>query len=80
MQFCCNLFVTISDHLSQFIIVSNVPFYLPSTKPCVYKKYWSNIDQINCVFVYYSIDWDDHRLFFDEIKTLFASYFPFKNQ
>ena len=49
---CGNLAATISEHLSQFLIV-------PSNKSNIYERNWSNFDQENFILDYFSIVWNE---------------------
>ena len=53
------LTATISDHLSQFLIVSNIFSNLPSNKANIYERDWSNFDQENFILDYFTIDWNE---------------------
>ena len=54
-----NLTATISDHLPQFLIVSNIFSNPPSNKSNIYERDWSNFDQENFILDYFSIDWNE---------------------
>ena len=54
-----NLTATLSDHLPQFVIATNIflnSFFLRFNK---YERDWSRFDQENFILHYFSIDWDN---------------------
>ena len=54
-----NLFATVSDHLPQFVIVSNIFSNSPSdSKLNIYEMDWTNFDQENLIFDYLAENWD----------------------
>ena len=53
--FSGNLSVTISDHLPQCTMISNVLSNAPSNKSNVHGRDWSNFDQVNFVLDNFSI-------------------------
>ena len=54
-----NLTATVSDHLSQFLIVPNIFSNPPSNKFNIYERVWCNFDQENFILDYFSIDWNE---------------------
>ena len=80
---CGNLAATISEHLSQFLIV-------PSNKSNIYERNWSNFDQENFILDYFSIDWNETleteeqnidystETFLNKINVLLDNFLPFK--
>ena len=87
-----NLTATISDHLSQFIIIPNIFSNHPSNKSYIYERDWSNFDQENSILDYFSINWNEilkieeqniaysTEIFLNKIHELFKSinFAPFK--
>ena len=53
-----NLTATISDHLSQFTILTNILSNPPSNKSNIYEGDWSNFMQENFILYYFSVDWN----------------------
>ena len=53
-----NLTSTISDHLRQFMIVSNVFCNPPSNKINIFERDWLNFDQENFIPDYFDTDWN----------------------
>ena len=62
-----NLTATVSDHLTQFSIISNKFGNIPGNK-YIYKGDWSKFDQENFILDYFSVDWED-LLKIDELNT-----------
>ena len=54
-----NLTALISNHLPKIMIVPNVFANPPSNRSNICERNWSNVDQVNFVLDYFSIDWDD---------------------
>ena len=50
---------TISDHLLQFLIVSNIFSNSPSNKSNIYETDWFNFDQENFILDYLTTDWNE---------------------
>ena len=85
-----NLTATISDHLSQFMIVPNVFSNPPSNKANIFERDWSNFDQENFILDYFSTDWDvalkldeqnvnySTESFLNKINSLLSNYVPLK--
>ena len=53
-----NLTATISDHLTQLIILPNIFLNPPSNKSNIYERVWSNFVQENVILDYFSVDWN----------------------
>ena len=73
-----NLTATISEHLSQIMIVPNVFANTPSNRSNIYERDWSNFDQVNFVLDYFSIDWDDTIKIKEEKIDYSTEVFPNK--
>ena len=81
---------TISDHLSQFLIVPNIFSNPPSNKSNIYERDWSNFDQENFILDYFSIDWNETlkieeqsidystEIFLNKINELVNNFAPYK--
>ena len=59
---------TISDHLPQFAIISNMFGNIPGNKSNIYEGDWSKFDQECFILVYFPVDWEDF-LKIDELNT-----------
>ena len=53
-----NLTATISDHLTQLIILPNIFLNPPSNKSNICERVWSNFVQENVILDYFSVDWN----------------------
>ena len=53
-----NFTVTISDHLPQFAIISNMFTNIPDNNSNIYQRDWSKFDQQNFILDYFSVDWE----------------------
>ena len=85
-----NFTSTISDHLSQFMIVPDVFYNPPSNKTNTFERVWSNFDQKNFILHYFSIDWnvalklDEQNVnystesFLNKTNSLLSNYTPLK--
>ena len=85
-----NLTATVSDHLPQFLIVSNIFSNHPSNKSNIYERDWSNFDQKNLILDYFSINWNETlkieeqnidystEIFLNKINELFNNFASFK--
>ena len=51
--------MTSNDHFPQYLIVLNIFSNTPSNRSNIYERYWSNFDQENFTFNYFSIDWNE---------------------
>ena len=51
--------MTSNDHFPQYLIVLNIFSNAPSNRSNIYERYWSNFDQENFTFNYFSIDWNE---------------------
>ena len=81
---------SISDHLSQFLIVPNIFSNPPYNKSNIYERDWSNFDQENFILDYFSINWNEtHKIekqnidystevFLNKINELLDNFAPFK--
>ena len=54
-----NLTATISDHLPQFAIISNMVGNLSDNKSNIYERDWSKFDRENFILDYFPVDWED---------------------
>ena len=54
-----NLTITISDHLLQFLTVSNILSNPPFSKSNIYERDWSNFYRENFILDYFSIYWNE---------------------
>ena len=54
-----NLTATISDHLPQFSIISNMFGNVSDNKSNIYERDWSKFNQENFILDYFSVDWED---------------------
>ena len=54
-----NLTATISDHLLQFVIVSEIFRDSPSNKSNYFQRDWSNFNQENFILDYFSVNWEN---------------------
>ena len=85
-----NLTVTISDHLPQFSIISNMFGNISGNKSNIYERDWSKFDPENFILDYFSVDWEDllktdelnadnsTRIYLDKINMLLDTYAPLK--
>ena len=53
------LTATISDHLPQFAIITNMFGNILGNKSNIYERDCSNFDQENFILDYFSVDWED---------------------
>ena len=63
-----NVTDTISDHLPQFSIISNIFGNIPSNKSNIYERDWSKFERENFSLDYFSVDWED-LLKIDELNA-----------
>ena len=54
-----NLTATISDHLPQFSIISNMFGNIPGNKSNIYERHWSKFDRGNFILDYFSVELED---------------------
>ena len=85
-----NRTATISDHLPQFAIVSNMVYNISGNKHNNYERDWLKFDRENFILVYFSDDWEDLlkidelnaensiQIYLDKINMLLDSYAPLK--
>ena len=85
-----NLTATISDHLPQFLIVPNIFSNPPSNKSNICERDWSNFDQENFIFDYFSIDSNETlkikeqnidystEIFLNKINELVDNFAPYE--
>ena len=79
-----------TEHLSQFLIVSNTFCNPPLNKSNIYERDWSNFDQENFILDYFSINWNETlkieeqninystEIFLNKINELLDNFAPFK--
>ena len=63
-----NLTATISDHLPQFAIISNMFGNILGNKSNIYERSWPKLDLKNFILDYFFVDWED-LLKIDELNT-----------
>ena len=63
-----NLTATISDHLHQFPIISNIFGNDPDNKSKIYEREWSKLDEENFILDYFSVELED-LLEIDELNV-----------
>ena len=85
-----NLTAAISDHLSQFVIASEIFKNSPSNKSNYFERDWSNFNQENFTLDYFSVNWKNvidsktndvnHSLqnFFDSVNDWLKIHAPYK--
>ena len=85
-----NWTVSISDHLPQFAIITNMFGNILGNKSNIYKRDWSKFDQENFILDYFSVDWEDllkidelnadnsAKIYLDNINMLLDTYAPLK--
>ena len=85
-----NLTTTISDHLSQFVIIPNMFGNISGNKFNIYERDWSKFDRENFILDYFSVDWEDLmkidelnvdnsiKIYLDKINMLLGTYAPLK--
>ena len=85
-----NRTATISDHLPQFEIVSNMFYNISGNKHNIYERDWLKFDRENFILGYFSDDWEDLlkidelnaensiQIYLDKINMLLDSYAPLK--
>ena len=83
-----NLAATISDHLPQFAIISNIFGDISGSQSNIYERDWSKFDQENFILDYFSVDWEDLlkidelnadnsiKIHLDKINMLLDTYAP----
>ena len=54
-----NLATSISEHLPQFLVASNILFNSSYSKSNKYERVWSKFDQENFALDYFSVGWDN---------------------
>ena len=59
---------TISDHLHQFPIISNIFGNVPDNKSKIYERDWSKLDEENFILDYFSVALED-LLEIDELNV-----------
>ena len=81
---------TISDHLPQFAVISNIFDNISGNKYNFYKRDWSKYDRENFILDYFSVDWKDllkidkqivdnsTKMHLDTINMLLDTYPPLK--
>ena len=82
--------ITISYHMPQFAIISNMFGYIPGNNSNIYERDWSKFDQENFILDYFSVDWEDllkinelnadnsTKIYLDKINMLLDTYAPLK--
>ena len=85
-----NLTATISDHLPQFAIITNMFGNISDNKSNIYERDWSKFDRENFILDYFSADWEDllkidecnvdnsTKIYLDKINMLLDTYAPLK--
>ena len=85
-----NLTATISDHLPQFSIISNMFGNIPGNKSNIYERVWSKFDKENFILDYFSVEWEDllktdelnadesTTKFLDTLNMMLDTYAPLK--
>ena len=85
-----NLRASISDHLPQFLVASNIFFNASYPKSNSNERDWSKFDQENFVLDYFSVEWDNFLLssntntetsyetFLEKFESLLDTYTPLK--
>ena len=85
-----NLTVTISDHLPQFAITTNMFGNILGNKSDIYERDWSKFDQENFILDCFPVDWEDllkidelnvdnsTKIHLDKINMLIDTYAPLK--
>ena len=85
-----NLTATISDHLSQFAIITNMFGNTSGNKSKIYERDWSKFDRENFILDYFSVDWEvllkideknvdnSTRMYLDRNYMLLDTYAPVK--
>ena len=85
-----NLTATISDHLPQFSLITNMFGNIPSNKSNIYERDWPKFDRENFILDYFSVNWEDllkidelnadnsTKIFLDKINMLLYIYAPLK--
>ena len=85
-----NSTATISDHLPQFAIISNMFGNISGNKSNIYERDWSKFDRENFIVDYFSVDWEDllktdqvnvdnsTKIYLDKINMLLDTYAPLK--
>ena len=85
-----NRTATISDHLPQFEIVSNMFYNISGNKHNIYERDWLKFDRENFILGYFSDNWEDLlkidelnaensiQIYLDKINMLLDSYAPLK--
>ena len=81
---------TISDHLPQFLIFSNIFGNISGNKSNIYERDWSKFDRENFILGYFSVDWEhlletdelnadnSTRMYLDKVTMLLDTYAPLK--
>ena len=84
------LTATISDHLPQFAIITNMFGNILGNKPNIYERDWPKCDQENFILDYFSVDWEDllkidelnvensTKIYLGKINMLIDTYAPLK--
>ena len=84
------LSASISDHLPQFLVASDIFFNTSYPRPNNYERDWSIFDQENFVLSYFSVKWDNllassntnteksYKTFFEQFQSLLETYAPLK--
>ena len=83
-----NLTATISDHMPQFSIISNMFGNISGNKSNIHERDWSKFDRENLILDYFSVDWEDlletdelnadnsARMYLDKINILLDTHAP----
>ena len=67
---------TISDHLPQFSIISNLLRNITDNKSNIYESNWSIFDREKFIVDYFSVDWED-LMKIDELRKMKMKYVLF---
>ena len=85
-----NLTATISDHLPQFAIISNMFGNISGNKSKIYERDWFKFDREKFILDYFSVDWEvllkideknidnSTKMYLDRINMLLDTYAPLK--
>ena len=85
-----NLTATISEHLPQIAIITNVFGNISGNKYNIYERDWSKFDRENSIIDYFSVGWEDllkidelnddnsTKMYLDAINMLLDTHAPIK--
>ena len=84
------LTATISGHLPQFSVITNIFGNISDNEYNIYERDWSKFHQENFILDYFSVDWEDllkidelnadnsTKMYLDTINILLDTYAPIK--